>query len=99
MVDYDRATELDSELATPYIGRGAIRFEQGRYQESIDHYSTALKLDPRLLQAMRFRGYAFLAIGKDDEADRDFSRVLAVAPAFREEIETGSAQIRGKRKQ
>ncbi len=98
MADYDRANAIDRDMASPYIGRGAIRFEQRRYQESIDHYSTALKLDPRLLQALRFRGYAYLAIGKDFEASRDFARVLSVAPAFREEIETTSAEIREKRK-
>ena len=47
---------------------------------------------------MRFRGYAYLAIGKDDEAERDFARVLAIAPAVREEIEKARSEILAKRK-
>ena len=47
---------------------------------------------------MRFRGYAYLAMGNDDDANRDFSRVLAIAPMFREEIDRAKAKILGKRK-
>lgn len=98
MADFERATALDATLPGPFTGRGAIRFEQGRYQESIENYSTALRLDSRLLQARRFRGYAYLALGRDDDAERDFSRVLAIAPNFREEIDRAKGQIIGKRK-
>lgn len=98
LADYDAATKLDAELPSPYTGRGAIRFDQGQYEEAIEQYSIALKLDPRLLQARRLRAYAYLAVGRDSDAERDLARVLAVNPSFLAEIETAKADILRKRK-
>jgi tetratricopeptide (TPR) repeat protein len=97
MADYGRAMKLDPDFASPYIGRGAINFEQKRYEAAIADYTIALDIDHRLLQALRYRGYAYLALGRDDEAERDFAKAVAVAPGMREEIETTSAQIRRRR--
>jgi tetratricopeptide (TPR) repeat protein len=89
--DFSKANEIDPSFGSPYIGRGAISFDQKKYEEAVSYYTMALERDARMLQARKFRGYAYLGLGKDKEAKRDFAAVLAVAPQMREEIESASA--------
>ena len=39
---YVRATELDSNRPEAYFGRGTVKFDSGRYKESIEDFDRAL---------------------------------------------------------
>jgi predicted CXXCH cytochrome family protein len=46
--EYQRALEIDPDLAVAYINWGATLYEKGQYQEAIKIYREGLKVDPVL---------------------------------------------------
>ena len=69
-----------SNLAPLYYNRGWARDELGDREAAIEDYSSAIKIQPDLLQAYVARGYAHM-VGDDlPAAIEDFSLVLRVDP-------------------
>jgi tetratricopeptide (TPR) repeat protein len=68
-------------------GNGHLRLEdpisvEGKqeYQNAIEQYSTALKLQSRYLDAVNHRATCYLRIGNDSQALADISEAVALAP-------------------
>jgi tetratricopeptide (TPR) repeat protein len=64
--DYSRAIALDGKDPRCYNNRGNARFG-----DAIADYARALELDPNHATAFLGRGYAFQALGRDDQALAD----------------------------
>ena len=60
--DFDKAIELDPNLAWAYSNRGFSYHELGQYQRSIDDYDKAIELDPNDAEARTLRQRALRAL-------------------------------------
>ena len=55
---------------------------QGRIQEAIEHYVTALQLDPEYAEAYNNLGVALAKQGRFAEAIKQFSAALEIYPGY-----------------
>jgi Flp pilus assembly protein TadD len=56
---------------------------QGRLEEAIDHFSTAVQLDPDYIQAYNNLGIILANQGRFEEAIEQFSAALKVNPGYK----------------
>ncbi len=77
---FDRCLELDPERAYALVYRGWCRFEQGRFDEALADYRTALPLRDDYGLPFHFREmYKICALaGRLDEAERHLTRAVAM---------------------
>ena len=75
--DFERALELDGELAEAYHGRASLRIQQGDAESAKADLEDALRLDPGLRPALIDRGNMLLEDGALDAAIRDFDAAMA----------------------
>jgi len=64
------------------IEGGKQKMLDGRYAAAIQHFTSALKLKPDLLQALVSRGLCHLTLGEEDKAQRDFTEVISQDAGF-----------------
>jgi Flp pilus assembly protein TadD len=64
---------------------------------AVADFTKALELDGRLPRAYANRGLAFMLEGKDEEAEKDFSRALTLAPGLRGEMEEAIRAVKASR--
>lgn len=65
--------------------RGIFRFSTGKYLDAVEDFSTAMAVRegagmPVAYNLIAFRGAALAKLGRHDEALRDFSEAIAIAP-------------------
>jgi Flp pilus assembly protein TadD len=61
-------------------------------------YTKALELDGRQARFYANRGLALMYEGKDQDAERDFSRALALVPGLRAELEAAVRAVKASRR-
>jgi len=74
---------LDPSSATAYANIAADDLSAHRLADAIEPLTQAVALDPRNFDALYNRGMALDALGRRDEARRDFERFVAEAPPQR----------------
>jgi len=93
---YDKAFQLyaalgDADIQRPYrilwyqTGPYRAYFYSGRYQDTINLANTTLYetiAEPTLEESLYWRGQAYLALGKTDEAIADFRETVRLNPNF-----------------
>lgn len=57
-------------------------FEDGLYQQALEHYEAALQEDPQLLPAMRGQARSLMQMGRTQEALATFNEVIEQEPDF-----------------
>ena len=67
--------------AEAYCWRGIAYSNLGAYDKAVTDHSTALRLDPKFLQASYNRGQAYFQQGHLDRAISDFTQVIRHDPA------------------
>jgi tetratricopeptide (TPR) repeat protein len=83
LIEYTTAIELDSGLASAYMGRGKVyHFDQGLYSKAANEYSEAIALNPDYTEAYYYRGLAYTDNGVFERAISDFSVVIEHDPGF-----------------
>jgi tetratricopeptide (TPR) repeat protein len=70
--DYAKAIQLNPRSAVAYDGLGEVAYRSAKYEQSIAYCNRALYLDPRMTEALYFRGKSYEALGKNALAKRDF---------------------------
>jgi tetratricopeptide (TPR) repeat protein len=63
-----------------YYERGQTYNSEGRWQEAINDYDCAIKLQPDFADAYVARGKTYLKVGRPDAALADFQRAAELAP-------------------
>src|SRR5262249_23521392 len=63
------------------FSRGAVRNQMDRYEEAIEDFNEALRLDSRLIPARVSRGLAWTRLKKYDRALTDFNESLRIDPS------------------
>ncbi|MEB8342615.1 tetratricopeptide repeat protein [Streptomyces endophyticus] len=81
VAEYDRAIELDAELARAYYGRGYTRLFQGREREALADLDRALEHDPDDGDTFIRRAEAHWFLDETPEALEEIERALHVAPS------------------
>jgi tetratricopeptide (TPR) repeat protein len=79
---YQRAIELDPQLAIAYTNLGNIRFRRGNETEAEALYRRALEVDDRQPEAHYNLGYVLLERGDAQRAVPYFQRALQADPRF-----------------
>ena len=75
---FTTATRLDGEMHEAYTYLGYANRKLGRYEESLQAYGQALKINPNTPYAIEYQGEAFLALNRIDEARFNFLRLYAL---------------------
>ena len=71
IAEYNKAIEIDPNLAIVYNNRGAAYFETGQYDLAIADLNKAIELDPNLDMAYANRALTYTVLGMDTEAEQD----------------------------
>ena len=79
-----RAIALNPDLSLPnaVLGNNLVGQASGEFAEAFVYYAEALARDSKDLNALQWRGEAYVATGFFDEADADFKRCLEIDPNF-----------------
>ncbi len=81
---YDKAIELNPQLAEAYNNRSLAKHALEHYEEVIEDCNKAIELNPQLAEAYNNRGFAKSALEKHEEAIEDFSKAIELNPQLAE---------------
>jgi tetratricopeptide (TPR) repeat protein len=80
MVDYDRAIDLDPQMAQAYTNRADIYINRGDYPQALVQCNKAIHLDPQLVNAHYQRGIIHTEAGNLHAALADYHRIIQIDP-------------------
>ncbi len=75
--DFQRATELVPNMFQAYNGMGFAYRKMGDYDKALEMYGTALQMAPGFPDAIEYRGEAFLALNRIDDAKQAYLDLFA----------------------
>lgn len=78
--DFNRAIEIDPDLAKAYSNRGMAYQRKGLYDLAISDYDKSLYLNPDDAEIYNKRGFSWYKKGDIDRATGDFNRALEINP-------------------
>ena len=93
--DFERAAG-GPDYADPYFNRGGLYFDLGEYRFAIDDYSQGIRRDPTDAGGYAKRALAYIALGKDDEAELDIGRAVDLGFG-RVELEEAVQELKNRR--
>ncbi len=70
LADYENLVTLEGS-AKAYAGRANCHLRLGNYQEAVNDATSALRLDPHFLMAVKCRAISYAKLGKTKEAQSD----------------------------
>ena len=76
---YNRALQLNPQLAEAYNNRGIIFHELNQETSAIQDYSAAIKIKPNFAQALNNRGNSFAALGQFQNALNDLKAAVKLS--------------------
>ena len=77
---FNKAIELDPNLAIAYNNRGWAYIELGQYEQGIADCNKAIELDPNLALAYSNRGLAYIRLGQYEQGAADCNRAIELDP-------------------
>ena len=78
--DYDKAIELDPNLALAFGGRGFLYYDRNDADHALQDFNRAIALDPNLALAFNGRGLLSHDRADYDHALEDFNRAIELDP-------------------
>ncbi len=75
-----RAIDLNPQLAGGYISLGQIYRATGHYEQAVDAYRTALRIDPVNAQAFRGLGLTFEQLNQKEQAEATYLQAVHFGP-------------------
>jgi tetratricopeptide (TPR) repeat protein len=75
---FTEAGRLDSSMHEAYTYLGFANRKLGRYDESLQAYEQALKINPDAVHAIEYQGEAFLGLNRLDDARFNYLRLFAL---------------------
>jgi len=85
--DYNRVIELNPDidkLAIAHNIMGLLLTEENKHTEALNHFNTAIELQPGFGEAFNNRGVVFIKLQKYSEATRDFSSAITAKSNYAE---------------
>ena len=80
--EFDKAIELDPNLAPAYLNRGYAYSQLGRYLKAIENYDKGINLNPTIALAYDNRGAAHHNMGQILLAIDDYDKALKLDPTL-----------------
>jgi tetratricopeptide (TPR) repeat protein len=78
IADIDKYIEKYPEFANAYYRRGLYKFFSSQYEAAVADYSTAIALEDSVAAYYDGRARAYLALGKQAEAQADCEKILTI---------------------
>jgi tetratricopeptide (TPR) repeat protein len=75
--DFQRASDLNPRLFQAYNGMGFAYRKLGDYTKALEYYDKALQMAPGYPEATEYRGEAYLALNRIDDAKKAYLELLA----------------------
>ena len=77
MTHINQAVKITS--ANPFMHgvRGQILQKKGKHAEAVESFNKAIKLEPRYLEAVLFRGNSYMALGEYAKAAKNYSLLIS----------------------
>jgi serine/threonine-protein kinase len=75
-----RAVELNSQLPRGYISQGQIYRATGHYEQAVEAFQTALRIDPVNAPAFRGLGAAWEQLGRRQDAEATYRQAVRLSP-------------------
>jgi tetratricopeptide (TPR) repeat protein len=73
-------SRTEKSNAVPLNNNGTLRFEEKKYEEAMNYFDEALKIDPKYVSALFNKGLIFAETGKNEEAIKYFDKVIKINP-------------------
>ena len=80
MADYDRAIEIEPQMAQAYANRADIYINRGDYPRALIQCNQAIRFDPQLVSAHYQRGVINTEVGNLHAALADYHRLIQIDP-------------------
>ncbi len=78
---WSRQIELHpGRIPLAYLNRGVVRYERKDYENAVNDYNMAIRLDPKHAKAYSNRGSVYEASGRYKLAVRDFTKAIELSP-------------------
>ena len=94
--NFNKALEIEPELARVYINRGAAYMGKGQYEEAISDFTKAIEINPRYAITYYGRGVAYYYKKEYDKSWEDINKALAlgyeIPPNFLNELRKASGR-------
>ncbi|WP_413413327.1 tetratricopeptide repeat protein [Prochlorococcus sp. MIT 0701] len=84
IADFNKAIEIDPQLAGPYYNRGVLKGELEDYQGAFDDYNKAIEIDPQHFEFYNNRGVAKSNLKDYQGAITDYNKAIAINPQLAE---------------
>lgn len=81
---FGRAARLKPGWADPLVERAKLETKLGRFTDTIEDCSEALRLNSNDAVALYFRGFANYQLNRNDAAIADFNKALRLKPDYQE---------------
>jgi PGF-CTERM protein len=79
---FNKAIELNSNLAEAYYNRGISYYNLKQYERVIEDYNKAIELNPDYAEAYHNRGLAYKDLGQYERAIEDFNKTIELNPNY-----------------
>lgn len=80
LIDFDKAIQINSKNADPYVGRGNMLYNKGDFDKAFTAYEQAILLNPTSVAAYLGRADIWFDRGKFSLALQDLNRSLQLSP-------------------
>jgi tetratricopeptide (TPR) repeat protein len=81
---YEKAIEINPNIADAYLGLGAAYYEEDNVDKAITYVKKAVEINPRLMPANFSLGLLYEFIGKIDEAIASYEKTVEIDPKYME---------------
>ncbi|PIZ05359.1 MAG: hypothetical protein COY57_07720, partial [Flavobacteriales bacterium CG_4_10_14_0_8_um_filter_32_5] len=71
--DYEKCMELNPKFTYAYFNKGMLEFQQSKYIEAIEDFSSAIYADATFAEAFLNRGLILLILNNNEQACKDLS--------------------------
>jgi len=75
-----RAVDLNSQLPRGYVSLGQIYRATGHYEQAVEAYQTALRIDPVNTQAFRGVGATYQQMDRRQDAEATYTQAVRLSP-------------------
>jgi tetratricopeptide (TPR) repeat protein len=82
IADMDKAIALGIVTTEIYTARAELHRRRGDLARAIEDYGESLRIDPRYPAPLQTRGRLLYHAGRYEDADRDFTALVAVSPRW-----------------
>ena len=69
-----------SSLSADYLRKGNDYYDLGDYEQAVDYYDEAIRLDPLYAEAYSSRGLAYVSLGQHERAIQDVDEAIRLNP-------------------